>query len=240
MFFKNRNKSRNKTPWGNSYAFIPESMQDSVVIEDAKSIVDFILPQKEGQFTSQYSFWTREYVLNLILFFYAEHQKFPKGDICIIRDYYWRSPPCLDGDDEYGRKIYLHEIRKGRNYDAGYWVKIPSLNQVKRSEEQKVKINLWSSEDFLNKYFYQLEFNEPYSKATGSIAGGWVRNPWDGKMQEIVFHFIKDYVKKHKKLPEGEHKFNIDWDYPNAKWLKKVLLKKQVVTFPKLSEVQHG
>ena len=166
MFFKNRNKSRNKTPWGNSYAFIPESIQDSVVIEDAKSIVDFILPQKEGQFTSQYSFWTREYVLNLILFFYAEHQKFPKGDICIIRDYYWRSPPCLDGDDEYGRKIYLHEIRKGRNYDAGYWVKIPSLNQVKRSEEQKVKINLWSSEDFLNKYFYQLEFNEPYSKAT--------------------------------------------------------------------------
>ena len=240
MFFKNRNKSRNKTSWGNSYAYIPESIQDSVVIEDAKSIVDFILPQKEGQFTSQYSFWTREYVLNLILFFYAEHQKFPEGDICIVRDYYWRSSPYLDEDDEYGRRIYLYEIRKGRNYDAGYWVKIPSLNQVKRSEEQKVKINLWSSDAFLNKYFYQLKFNEPYSKATGSIAGGWVRNPWDGKMQEIVFHFIKDYVKKHKKLPEGEHSFNVDWDYPNAKWLKRVLLKKQVVTFPKLSEVQHG
>ncbi len=134
MFFKNRNKSRNKTSWGNSYAYIPESIQDSVVIEDAKSIVDFILPQKEGQFTSQYSFWTREYVLNLILFFYAEHQKFPKGDICIVRDYYWRSSPCLDSDDEYGRKIYLHEIRKGRNYDAGYWVKIPSLKQVKKSK----------------------------------------------------------------------------------------------------------
>jgi len=105
---------------------------------------------------------------------------------------------------------------------------------------KKDQIAYWSSETFLNQYFYQLKFNEPYSKATGSIAGGWVRNPWDGKMQEIVFHFIKDYVKKHKKLPEGEHSFNVDWDYPNAKWLKKVLLKKQVVTFPELSEVQHG
>ena len=36
-----------------------------------------------------------------------------------------------------------------------------------------------------------------------------------------------------KKLPEGEHAFNVNWDAPNAKWLKEVLLKKQVVTFPK-------
>ena len=52
---------------------------------------------------------------------------------------------------------------------------------------KKDKIAYWSSEAFLNQYFYQLKFNEPYSKATGSIAGGWVRNPWDGKMQEIAF-----------------------------------------------------
>lgn len=140
MFFKKRNKKRNQTLWGNSYAYIPESIQDHDVIEDAKSIVDFILPQKEGQFTTQYSFWTREYVLNLILFFYADHKKFPEGDICIVRDYYWRNSPCLDKDDEYGRKIYLYEIRKGRNYDAGYWIKIPSLRQVKRSKEKLKEI----------------------------------------------------------------------------------------------------
>ena len=99
---------------------------------------------------------------------------------------------------------------------------------------KKDQIAYWSSETFLNQYFYQLKFNEPYSKATGSIAGGWVRSPWNGRMKKIVFHFVTDYVKKHKKLPEGEHSFNVDWDYPNAKWLKKVLLKKQLVTFPKI------
>ena len=105
---------------------------------------------------------------------------------------------------------------------------------------KKDQIAYWSSEAFFNQYFYQLKFNEPYSKATGSIAGGWVRNPWDGRMKKIVFHFVKDYVKKHHRLPKGEHIFNVNWYAPNAKWLKEVLLKKQVVTFPKLSEVQHG
>ena len=60
---------------------------------------------------------------------------------------------------------------------------------------KKDQLAYWSSEAFLNQYFYQLKFNEPYSKATGSIAGGWVRNPWDGRMKKIVFHFVKDYVK---------------------------------------------
>ena len=41
-------------------------------------------------------------------------------------------------------------------------------------------------------------------------------------------------------IAKGEHSFNVNWYAPNAKWLKRVLLKKQVVTFPKLSEVQHG
>ena len=105
---------------------------------------------------------------------------------------------------------------------------------------KKDQIAYWSSEAFLNQYFLQLQFNEKYAKATGSIAGQMVRNPWTIKIREITFKFVKDYVKKHHHLPKGEHSFNVDWDYPNAKWLKKVLLKKQVVTFPKLSEVQHG
>jgi hypothetical protein len=104
------------------------------------------------------------------------------------------------------------------------------------SISKKDQIAYWSSEEFLNQYFNQLKFNEPYSKATGSIAGQWVRNPWTGKIRGIVFKFVKSYVKKHHQLPEGEHKFKVNWGAPNAKWLKDVLLKEQVVTFSKLKK----
>ena len=99
---------------------------------------------------------------------------------------------------------------------------------------KKDQIAYWLSDEFLNQYFAQLQFNEKYSKATGSIAGQWVRNPWTIKIRCIIFKFVKGYVKKYKKLPKGEHTFNVNWYAPNAKnYLRKVLLKKQVVTFPK-------
>ena len=98
---------------------------------------------------------------------------------------------------------------------------------------KKDQITYLSSEVFLNQYFTQLQFNEKYAKATGNIAGQWVRNPWTRKIKEIIFKFVKGYVKKHHQLPEGEHTFKVYWDAPNAKWLKQVLLKEQVVTFPK-------
>ena len=101
---------------------------------------------------------------------------------------------------------------------------------------KKDQIAYWSSDEFLNQYFTQLQFNEKYSKATGSIAGQLVRNPWTRKIREIIFKFVKGYVKKHYQLPEGEHTFKVNCDTPNAKWLKQVLLKEQVVTFPKLSK----
>ena len=99
---------------------------------------------------------------------------------------------------------------------------------------KKDQIAYWSSEAFLNEYFPQLEFNEKYAKATGSISGQWVKNPWTQKIKEIIFKFVKSYVKKHHRLPEGEHIFNINWYAPNAKWLSGVLLEKQGVTFPKI------
>ena len=102
------------------------------------------------------------------------------------------------------------------------------------SISKKDQIAYWSSEEFLNQYFLQLQFNEKYAKATGSIAGQMVRNPWTIKIRGIIFKFVKGYVKKYKKLPKGEHTFNVNWYAPNAKnYLRKVLLKKQVVTFPK-------
>ena len=101
------------------------------------------------------------------------------------------------------------------------------------SISKKDQLIYWLSEGFLNQYFTQLQFNEKYAKATGSIAGQMVRNPWTIKIRGIIFKFVKGYVKKHHRLPEGEHTFNVNWDAPNAKWLKEVLLKKQIVTFPK-------
>ncbi len=99
---------------------------------------------------------------------------------------------------------------------------------------KKDQIAYWSSEPFLNQYFSQLKFNEKYAKATGSITGQWIRNPWARKIRGIVFKFVKSYVKKNHQLPEGELIFTVNWHKPNAKWLKQVLLKEQVVTFPRI------
>jgi hypothetical protein len=104
---------------------------------------------------------------------------------------------------------------------------------------KKDQIAYWSSDEFLNQYFTKLQFNDKYAKATGSIAGQWVRNPWTKKIRGIIFKFVKGYVKKHKTLPEGAHTFNVNWDAPIAKWLMQVLLKEQVVTFPKIEGDYH-
>jgi len=102
---------------------------------------------------------------------------------------------------------------------------------------KKDQIAYWSSEAFLDEYFLQLQFNEKYAKATGSIAGQWVRNSWTQKIKEIVFKFVKNYVKKYHRLPEAEHSFDVNWDARNARWLKRILLKEQVVIFPKLKKI---
>ena len=70
-----QDESRNQTAWecglSERYANIPEGVHNEKVINDAKSIVDYVLPQRSGPHgTPYYSFRTREYVLNLILYFY--------------------------------------------------------------------------------------------------------------------------------------------------------------------------
>jgi hypothetical protein len=101
---------------------------------------------------------------------------------------------------------------------------------------KKDQLAYWSSEAFLNQYFQSLEFDKPYAKAYGTIALGWVTNPWRQHIRQITFKFVKIYVKKHHRLPEGEHIFNVNWDVRNAKWLNRVLLKEQIVIFPKIEE----
>ena len=126
------------------------------------------------------------------------------------------------------KQIFYHNLKNGNKTE------VEIFNKEIKPYIEKYNLAYWSSDEFLNEYFTQLKFNDKYAKATGSIAGQWVRNPWTIKIRCIIFKFVKGYVKKYKKLPKGEHTFNVNWYAPNAKnYLRKVLLKKQVVTFPK-------
>ncbi len=98
---------------------------------------------------------------------------------------------------------------------------------------KKDQIAYWSSEESLNQYFQKLEFDEPYARAYGSIALGWVTNPWRQHLKKIVFKYTKSYIKKYKKLPKGRHCFKVNWKTKKPKWLVDCLGTKQIVTFPK-------
>ncbi len=98
---------------------------------------------------------------------------------------------------------------------------------------KKDQLTYWSSETFLNQYFQTLEFNEPYANAYGSKARGWVTNPWRQHIRVIVFKYIKIYLGRYKKLPQGEITFEVNWKTKKPKWLINCLKTKQIVTFPK-------
>ena len=132
MSFLEPDPSQNQTEWKfgtwTFYANIPEEIKDLNIIENAKSIVDFAIPQRFGPHgTHYYSFVTREYVLNLILYFYKEHKRFPHGDICIVDHWYWKS--FYSG----GGRVFQSR-KKGRNYTQGDWIYLPSLREVKKSK----------------------------------------------------------------------------------------------------------
>ena len=136
MSFLEPDAGQNQTEWKfgtwTFYANIPEEIKDLKIIENAKSIVDFAIPQRFGPHgTHYYSFVTREYVLNLILYFYKEHKRFPHGDICIVDRWYWKS--LYSG----GGRVFQSR-KKGRNYTQGDWIYLPSLREIKKS---KIKIN---------------------------------------------------------------------------------------------------
>lgn len=136
MSLSNQDKSRNQTAWkvgkATYYANIPEGIKDKKVITNAKSIVDFALPQRSGPFgTNYYSFLTREYILNLILHFYNEYKRFPHGDICVVDHWWWETPSWATSQ----RTVRCFKSRKlGRNYAPGYWVHLPTLKEVKKSK----------------------------------------------------------------------------------------------------------
>jgi len=131
MSFLEPDAGQNQTEWKfgtwTFYANIPEDIKDLKIVENAKSIVDFAIPQRFGPHgTHYYSFVTREYVLNLILYFYKEHKRFPHGDICILDHWYWKSI--------YSGGRVFQSRKEGRNYTQGDWIYLPSLREVKKSK----------------------------------------------------------------------------------------------------------
>jgi hypothetical protein len=131
MSFLEPDAGQNQTQWKfgtwTFYANIPEEIKDLKIVENAKSIVDFAIPQRFGPHgTHYYSFVTREYVLNLILYFYKEHKRFPHGDICILDHWYWKSI--------YSGGRVFQSRKEGRNYTQGDWIYLPSLREVKKSK----------------------------------------------------------------------------------------------------------
>ena len=90
MTFFTKDPKRIQTTWGliggnkNFLAYIDADIQDEAVIEQAKKIVDRCSPQRYGpNGTHAYSFLQREYLLNLLLFHYVDHD-FSRQDISVL------------------------------------------------------------------------------------------------------------------------------------------------------------
>ena len=123
-----------QTPWacGHNgevwYAVIHPDIEDETVIDCAKRIVDEALPQKLSTFFGghYYSFVTREYLLNLLLFYYEEHGLFPTGAVCIVDRWVWEGSWCRRGGQWWQFWTWRWPNRSELKA-PGYWVQIPPV-----------------------------------------------------------------------------------------------------------------
>ena len=141
MSFFTPDVQRTQTVWSASpqghewVANIDAPIHDESVIEQAKLIVDRCSPQRYGPYgTHAYSFLKREYLLNLLLFHYVDHGFFPSGYICITDEWLYEAPIKTTGSTWFSFK----SRRKGRNYQAGWWIKIPSLEEISQTNDEEV------------------------------------------------------------------------------------------------------
>lgn len=123
-----------QTPWACGpggalwHATIHADIVDEDIIEDAKQIVDAAVPQKPNNLfgSHYYSFVTREYLLNLLLFFHKRHGVFPTGQVCIVERWVW------DGQLFKRANWWIESwawrfIPRSRLRAPGYWIEIPPL-----------------------------------------------------------------------------------------------------------------
>lgn len=113
------------------YANLHADVDDPLVIEHAKRLVDKAVPQKLSTFFGGHycSFVTREYLLNLLLFHHKEHGRFPVGPVCVV------SRKELDSihHPKWHRWLnwldWMWRIRK-QDFDDPHWLYIPSVQSV--------------------------------------------------------------------------------------------------------------
>ena len=124
-----------QTPWACGhkgeiwYATIHAEVFDEKVIEDAKLIVDSTMPQKLKTFFGghYYSFVTREYLLNLLLFFHKEHGVFPTGHVCIVDRWAWDGQLFKRGS-RWIESWAWRFIPRSDFRSPGQWVKLKKLS----------------------------------------------------------------------------------------------------------------
>ena len=125
---------RRQTAWQcgtrntNWYAYIDAPIEDLTIIEDAKTIVDACRPQKHGPFGATfYSFLTREYLLNILLFHYADHGAFPEGSLCIVDEWVWKNCTRVGNSNWFSWRTKSNP----RHFERPFWISIPSLAKAR-------------------------------------------------------------------------------------------------------------
>jgi len=110
-------------PW---FANLYADVDDVAAVDKAMRLIDEALPQTRSTAFGghYYSFLRQEYLLNLMLFFYQDHRRFPSGDICIVDRWVW------DGvTRSRGWWVQALARRFGVNHlalkSAGYWISLP-------------------------------------------------------------------------------------------------------------------
>jgi len=117
------------------YANLSPEVDDLQAIEQAKTIVDVVMPQRlstqyGGHF---YSFVNREFLLNQLLYFWKDTGTFPSGWICLVDESTMRPV----GNDS---GWWAFNSRKdGRVYAKPRWLHIPTYEGAVAFIEEKAR-----------------------------------------------------------------------------------------------------
>jgi len=137
MFRNYRLAGVRQTPWACGpkgrlwYATIHRDIEDPLVIDNAKRIVDEALAeQPSSHWQHHYAFVRRGFLLNLLLAHYERHEAFPVGHVCVVDRWMWdaivfkyKGQWCRSSGYAFGASR--------EDYNApGQWIKIPSLQSV--------------------------------------------------------------------------------------------------------------
>jgi len=152
MVLFSKQDGRRQTPWGVKktsfgdeiwYANITPDIDDLLVIENAKTIVDACYPQQKNTFFGghYYCFLTREYLLNLLLFYHDDHKCFPVGQICIVDKWLWRSDAYRSATGWFTSRFWKFLPRQ-ESFSAGQWINLPSLDEATKYLSSQTTPNL--------------------------------------------------------------------------------------------------